>query len=123
VSSLTVAPLWPPPFEAAYDSATGDDTDTVASTPDNDFITPSVEIHLTTSVLTAKGIDGVKEATVGELAERAGCSVATMYNRINKLLIELKFISKPRFAAAKRPAKPLVRRPGDGFADEYRKAA
>jgi ribonuclease HI len=60
VSSLAVAPLWPPPFEAAYDSATGDDTDTVASTPDNDFITPSVEIHLTTSVLTAKGIGGVK---------------------------------------------------------------
>lgn len=64
----------------------------------------------------AWGIDGVKEATVGELAERAGCSVATMYNRINKLLIELKFISM-------RPAKPLVRRPGDGFADEYRMAA
>jgi hypothetical protein len=41
----------------------------------------------------AWGIEGVKEATIKELAGYAGCSVATMYNRINKLLIELKFIS------------------------------
>jgi hypothetical protein len=54
------------------------------------------------------GIDGVKEATIGELAERAGCSESTMYNRINKLLIELKFISM-------RPAQPLT--------EEHRKAA
>lgn len=52
----------------------------------------------------AWGIDGVKEATVGELAERAGCSESTMYNRINKLLIELKFIS---MRPASRPANEL----------------
>jgi hypothetical protein len=59
----------------------------------------------------AWGIDGVKEATIGELAEYAGCSESTMYNRLNKLLIELKFISM-------RPASQRIQ----SF-DEPRKAA
>lgn len=50
-------------------------------------------------IILAWGLDG-EEATPEELAERSGCSVATVYRRINKLLAELKAI-----ACRKRPAK------------------